>query len=324
MTGGLAKLTERKGMPRGRRNVRDYGIVVAFLLLFIGLSLATRTFLTQQNLVNLLDQQAIFAVLACGATLAIVTGVFDLSISAILALSAIISVSVAGVAGTPVGFAAGIATGAVLGIINGVVVHYGKVNAFIATLASSIVFRGLALVISGGNTLKTSADGYDIFGVRSPIFGMTYSSVVMIAVAIVTAILLAKTVYGRSLYAVGGNMEAARLSGIRTDVVRVSIFMISGMLAALGGLLVTSRFGTAQANTGIGWELTAIAASVVGGTSILGGEGAIWRAMLGIFILALIGNGMNLLTIDSTFQQVVQGLLILFAVILDQFLRRRR
>ena len=309
---------------RSGRGVRDYGILISFLVLFAVLSLSTSTFLTEQNMANLLDQNAIFGILACAETLCIVSGVFDLSVSASLALSAIVAVSVGQADGSIAGFVAGTATGGLLGLVNGLVVTYGKVNSFIATLATSIIFRGLALVLTGGDIVTTNAGGFGVFGQNSGILGVTQASWLFLAVVLVTGVLLASTTYGRALYAVGGNLEAARLSGLRTGFVRTSVFALSGVLAGMAGLVEASRTSSAQASTGTGWELTAIAATIVGGTSILGGDGAIWRAVVGVFILALIGNGMNLASINSTYQQGVQGLLILFAVLADQLMRRRQ
>ena len=309
---------------RSGRGVRDYGILISFLVLFAVLSFSTSTFLTEQNMANLLDQNAIFGILACAETLCIVSGVFDLSVSASLALSAIVAVSVGQADGSIAGFVAGTATGGLLGLVNGLVVTYGKVNSFIATLATSIIFRGLALVLTGGDIVTTNAGGFGVFGQNSGILGVTQASWLFLAVVLVTGVLLASTTYGRALYAVGGNLEAARLSGLRTGFVRTSVFALSGVLAGMAGLIEASRTSSAQASTGTGWELTAIAATIVGGTSILGGDGAIWRAVVGVFILALIGNGMNLASINSTYQQGVQGLLILFAVLADQWMRRRQ
>ena len=309
---------------RSGRGVRDYGILISFLVLFAVLSFSTSTFLTEQNMANLLDQNAIFGILACAETLCIVSGVFDLSVSASLALSAIVAVSVGQADGSIAGFVAGTATGGLLGLVNGLVVTYGKVNSFIATLATSIIFRGLALVLTGGDIVTTNAGGFGVFGQNSGILGVTQASWLFLAVVLVTGVLLASTTYGRALYAVGGNLEAARLSGLRTGFVRTSVFALSGVLAGMAGLVEASRTSSAQASTGTGWELTAIAATIVGGTSILGGDGAIWRAVVGVFILALIGNGMNLASINSTYQQGVQGLLILFAVLADQLMRRRQ
>lgn len=311
-------------MGRVRHGAREYSILAIFLVLFITLSLATSTFLTQQNLVNLLDQAAIVGILTCGATLCIIAGIFDLSLSAVLAVSAIFAVSVTNQVGTGAGFFVGILVGAGLGLVNGLVVNYVKVNSFIATLATSIVYRGFAVVITGGQIVYTESEPFRVFNEPSAVFGITIGSWLFIAMGIVSALLLTRTTFGRSLYAIGGNAEAARLSGIRTKLVGTLVMTISGGLAGMAGLIAASRASSAQASMYTGLELTAIAATVIGGTSIMGGEGTIWKAVMGVFILLLIGNGFNLLGIDATYQQVVQGILILLAVGVDQILRRRR
>jgi ribose transport system permease protein len=311
-------------LRRAQGRAGNYGIFVIFLVLFVALAFATATFLTRQNMVNLLDQTAIVGILTCAATLCIVSGVFDLSMSAVLAVSAIVTVQVSNQYGMAAGFTAGILVGAGLGLVNGVVVNYMQVNSFIATLATSIVFRGLAVVITGGAIVSTEDMSFLVFNRPSPVLGITWGSWLFIGVAVASGLLLSRTTYGRALYAVGGNREAARLSGIRTKVVSTLVMTLSGSLAATAGLIAASRSGSAQASMYTGLELSAIAATVVGGTSILGGEGTMGRAVVGILILALIGNGFNLLGIDPTYQLVVQGLLILVAVGADQLLRRRR
>lgn len=307
--------------------LRDYGIVFALVALVAALSLSTDTFLTKGNLVNLLDQAVVVGLLTCGMTLCIICGVFDLSASAVLAVSAIVAVLVTKGAGVPAGFAAAIATGALLGAVNGVVVMASRVHSFITTLALSIVYRGLALVIAGATIVypyERQLKSFQGLGGPSVLGGITVASLLLVAVAIVCGVLLARTTLGRCIYAVGGNPQAAWLSGIRVGAVRVAAFTISGICAALAGLVLASRGGSAQADLGTLLELTAIAATVIGGTSILGGEGAIWRGMAGVLILTLIGNGFNLLGWDTTYKQVVEGLLILGAVSLDQILRHRR
>lgn len=311
-------------LRQARGRARDYGIVVSFVVLFVALSFATTTFLTQQNMVNLLDQTAIVGILTCAATLCIVSGVFDLSLSAVLAVSAIVTVQMTNHFGMAAGFTAGILAGAGLGFVNGVVVNYMQVNSFIATLATSIVYRGLAVVITAGQIVATPSKSFLVFNKASPVFGITWGSWLFIGVAVSSGLLLSRTTYGRALYAVGGNREAARLSGIRTRVVSTLVMTLSGSLAATAGLIGASRAASAQASMYTGLELSAIAATVVGGTSILGGEGTMGRAVVGVLILALIGNGFNLLGIDPTYQLVVQGVLILLAVGADQLLRRRR
>lgn len=318
--------------PQGRRAdrsrlVRDYGIVFSIAVLALLLSVSTDTFLTAGNLRNLIDQMAVVGIVACGATLCIISGVFDLSSSAMLAVSAITGVFATQAFGVGVGFVAAVAVGGLLGLVNGLIVTGIGVHSFIATLASSIVFRGLAVLLTSGSIvypLTHQMDSFRVLNYRVNPGGLTLASWLFIAVLAVTWFLLSRTTFGRELFAVGGNAEAARLSGISVTRVRVLALVISGVTASLAGLILASRGGSAQASLGSGLELTAIAATVVGGTSIMGGEGAIWRAGAGVLILQLFSNGFNLLGWDTTYQQVLTGALILIAVSIDQLLRRRR
>jgi ribose transport system permease protein len=316
-----------KGEAQQRRGVRlrDYGILAALVAIVIALSLSTNTFLTSGNLVNLLDQVAVVGLLATGATVCILSGVFDLTASASLALSAILGVQVVQHTNVLVGFVAAIVAGAVLGLITGTVVVRSGVNSFIATLALSIIYRGLAVVVTAGAILYPLRDQAEQFGMLTwpSLFGLTSATIVFVVVVGIIAVVVAATTFGRRVYAVGGNAEAARLSGIRVGSVHVSAYMISGVCSALAGLILASRAGSAQSSMATGVELTAIAAAVIGGTSILGGEGAVWRGVVGALILTLIGNGFNLLGWNTTYQQVVQGVLILLAVGVDRWLRRR-
>ena len=305
-----------------RLDFRDYGIVYAFLALFIALSLASSSFLQFQNMSNILDQWSAIGLLACGETLCIIAGVFDLSVGANVSVSGVVACKVANASSPTLGLLSGVATGLGLGIINGIVIDRTRINSFIGTLATSIVYSGFAIVITGGLIQTVLNPDFGIIGQES-LWGITYTGWVWIIFALVTGFLLSRTVFGRYVYATGGNAEAARLSGIRVGMLRGSCFAISGLAAGLAGVLLASRTQSAAANLGTGMELTAISAAVVGGTSIMGGEGAIWRAVLGTLLLAIIGNGFNLLNIDTTYQQIVQGGLILLAVAADQLARRR-
>ncbi|MFG1876121.1 ABC transporter permease [Sphaerisporangium sp. NPDC049003] len=307
--------------------LHDFGIVLTVVVIVVALSLTTQTFMTTGNLVNLLDQAAVIGLLACAATLVIISGAFDLSITAVLAVSAIVAVVVTTHAGVPAGMAAGVLTGGVLGAINGLVVISVKVHSFIATLALSIMYRGLAVILTAGAIVypqESRLASFQALGWPTVLGGITAASLLFLLVAAVCWVVLARTTFGRRIYAVGGNEEAARLSGIRVGAVRVAVFAISGVCAALAGLILASRGGSAQAGMATGMELTAIAAAVVGGTSVLGGEGAIWRGLIGVLLITLIGNGFNLLGWDTIYQQVVQGALILGAVSFDRLLRGRR
>ncbi|GID30510.1 ABC transporter permease [Paractinoplanes brasiliensis] len=312
-------------MSRLAFRMRDYGIVAALVIIVIALSLSTDTFLTSGNLVNLLDQTAVLGLLATGATICIISGVFDLTASATLALSAIIGVQVGRVTDVYVGFAAAVVAGALLGFVTGTVVVRSGVNSFVGTLATSLVYRGLAVMVTGGAIVYPLTASAENFGMLTwpSLFGLTSATIMFVVVVAILGVVVSRTTFGRRLYAVGGNAEAARLSGIRVGSIHVTAFMISGVCSALAGLILASRAGSAQSTMATGMELTAIAAAVVGGTSILGGEGAVWRALVGALLLTLIGNGFNLLGWDTIYQQVLQGLLILFAVTMDRWLRKR-
>ncbi|MDR3069736.1 MAG: ABC transporter permease [Propionibacteriaceae bacterium] len=306
-----------------RQRSRDFGIVFAALVLVVILSVSTKTFLTPGNMVNLLDQVIVVGIFACAVTVPMIAGVFDLSMSSIAALSAICGIYAINSLGLFAGVLASVLVGTFLGLLNGLAVTYGRVNSFIATLASSMVFVGVATVLTNGQIVRSDDLSLQVLSRPSELLGITWGSLVFILIAVLAGILIAKTVYGRNLYAVGGNPAAAAISGISVVKTHITAFMISGALSAVAGLVLASRALSAQPATGKGLEFTAIAAAVIGGVSLNGGSGAIWRSVLGVFLLQLIGNGFNLLGAPTIFQQVVQGALILFAVSLDQFLRAR-
>jgi ribose transport system permease protein len=223
------------------------------------------------------------------------------------------------------GFIGALLIGAALGTVTGLIVVGTKVNSFIGTLAVSIIYRGLAIVITGGAIVAPLPEQLFAFQTWTwpSLFGLTAGSVLMLAMTAVLGIVLWRTTFGRRIYAVGGNLEAARLSGIRTGTIHVAVFAISGVCSAMAGMILASRAGSAQPAMAIGVELTAIAAVVIGGTSILGGQGAMWRAFAGVMILTVISNGFNLLHWDTTYQQVVTGVLILVAVAADGLFFRK-
>lgn len=311
------------GAPAGRlaARLRDYGVLATFLVLFVVLSVTADAFLTKDNLLNILDQWAPVGIVACAATLVIIAGGFDLSAGAIAALAGILGTKIAASGHIELGILAGIGAGAALGVVNGVLVTVGRVNSFIGTLASSIVLRGVALTATAGALITVSDQGFTKLGLGR-FLGIPYTVWILALFFVLSWFALASTTFGRYVRASGGNAEAARLSGVRVNLVRASTFVVSGLAAGVAGMILASRGGTAQPDAAAGLELTAIAAVVIGGTSILGGRGAVWRTMVGLLILALIGNGFTLLGLDSTYQQIVQGAIIIAAVMLDAWLRR--
>jgi ribose transport system permease protein len=304
--------------------LRDYGIVFAFVALFVTLSLASDVFLKRQNFMNILDQWSAVGIIAVGSTLVFIAGGFDLSISAVYALSGIIAAKSANSLGVAPGILLGCLIGLGVGVVNGIIVTVGRINPFMATLASSLMIRGLALAVSGGFLVRVADEkGFDVIG-RGEFLDAKYSVYLFAGVILVAGLLLHRTTYGRYMYASGGNAEAARLSGVRVNLVRASTYAISGLCAGIGGMIVASRVNTGQADAGIGLEFDAIAAVVIGGTSILGGAGAIWRTVVGVLMLAMIQNGFNLLEVDAVYQRIIYGAIIIGAVGIDAWSRRAR
>jgi ribose transport system permease protein len=301
--------------------IRDYGVVCAFAALFVALSISTPNFLTRSNLENLLSQQSPTIIAATAATLVVIAGGFDLSIGALAAVSGILAGQLAAAVGAPAAILGAIAAGAALGCFNGAIATRGRINSLIGTLATSYVFRGLATVIAGG-VIVNLADGTFISLGQGYSLGMPVSILIMICVAVAAQVVLSTTTYGRRLFAVGANPEAARLSGIRVDAVRASTFVLSGAAAGLAGVLMASQVATAQASDATGLEFTVLAGIVVGGTGITGGRGAVWRTVLGVVFIALIDNGFTLLGIDPIYSQIVKGAVILAAVGFDAWTKR--
>ncbi len=304
------------------RIARDYAIVVSFVALFIVLALASDVFLTSTNLLNLLEQNAPVGIIAVAVTFVLITGEFDLSVGAIYVLTGVLAAQWAEALGVWPALLAAVACAAAMGLVNGLLIAYAKVDSFVCTLATSLMVAGASLAITKG-FVKTVADpDFSTLG-DGELLGVTYSIWIFGLVAVVFGFVLARSKFGRWLFAVGGNPEAARLSGINTRGVRVAAFALSGLAAGVAGAIVASRTGQGQAGDGLSVTLFAFAAVVVGGTSVLGGRGAIWRTVLGVLLLAMIVNGFNLLSVDPIYQQIVQGAIILLAVAADSLSRRQ-
>ena len=305
--------------------VRDYGVVIAFIALFVTLSISSPVFLTWANMKNLAFQTAPVGIIAVGGTLVFIAGGFDLSVGAISGFAGIAAADIFNTTG--IGLWGSLILGALVGLGfglgNGLLVTLGRVNAFIATLATSIVINGLGQVVTHGNLVSVSADRFTTLGLGSEL-GINDPVFVWLAFALLAGFLLSRTAWGRYIFATGGNAEAARLSGVRVNVVRASAFAFSGLAAGIAGVILTSEVQTAQWNANTGIEFDAITAIVLGGTSLLGGEGAIWRTLVGAFFLQMIGNGFNLLGTTPELQYVIKGLILAAAVSLDAWARRRR
>ena len=319
--GGGAQLRDRLDADR----VRGLGILLPFIALFVALSFASSAFLTNVNLLEILDQQSSTLIVAAAGTLVLVAGGIDLSVGAIYTLAAVTAAHFGLVTNAWLAMALGIAVGALVGLCNGLIVTILRINSLITTLATSFVVSGVAALVTSGNLIVLF--NKPAFGqlAQTVFLGVKTSVWVMLIPVIGLGLLLARTTAGRYMYAVGGNSEAARLAGVRVDATRVLTFLLSGTAAGLAGVIDTSRVLSASASTqGTSLAFTVLAGVVVGGTSILGGDGAVWRTVVGILFIALIGNGYILLGLDALYEQITLGLLLIGAVSLDVWSRRRR
>jgi ribose transport system permease protein len=253
-------------------------------------------------------------------TLVILLGGIDLSAGSVLALSSVIIASLL-TSGMPAGLAtlAGLVAGGLMGLVNGLVISKGKVAPFIATLGSMTVLRGLALVLSNGSPLSSfNSDFFSLLGGGYVARLVPIPVVLMLVMFAIFWVLLRKTVFGRHIYATGGNAESAKLSGVKVDRIQLYVYTISGVMAALAGVVLTSRLNSAQPTAGTGYELDAIAAVVLGGTSLTGGRGWIFGTLVGALLIGVLNNGLNLLDVSSFYQQVIKGGVILLAVLIDR------
>ncbi|AKC74992.1 MULTISPECIES: ABC transporter permease [Staphylococcus] len=293
---------------------------IGLILLIIVVSILNPSFLDLSNLLNLLRQISINGLIAFGMTFIILTGGIDLSVGSILALSsAFIALMITSGVDPIIALIIGVLIGFVLGAVNGLLVTKGNMAPFIATLATMTIFRGLTLVITDGNPITNLGDSYlfQLFG-KGYFIGIPVPAVTMIIVFVILLIILQKTTFGRHTYAIGGNEVAAKISGIKVNKIKFLIYGISGLMSALAGGILTSRLNSAQPTAGTSYELDAIAAVVLGGTSLTGGKGRIVGTLIGVLIIGVLNNGLNLLGVSSFYQQVVKGVVILIAVLIDR------
>lgn len=301
----------------------NLGIIVAFLVLCVFLSVFPKTsgsFFTRQNIFNVLRQISTNLFLTCGMTMVIILGGIDLSVGSIIALSGCISAGCVARYNLPLPIALlmGLLVGLLVGMFNGAVISKTTIPAFIVTLATMNIAKGLAYVYTGGSPVRVVTKEWQFLG--AGYVGIFPTPVViLVIVLIITAIIMNKTKMGRHMYAVGGNQQAAEFSGIKVEKVKFFVHAFSGLMAGLAGIVLASRMYSGQPTAGDGAEMDAIAAVVVGGTSMAGGSGKIGGTIIGGLIIGVLNNGLNLLNVNSFWQYVVKGVVILLAVFLDYF-----
>ena len=307
-------------------NIRTFiarnGALVGLVFLCLVLAFATPAFLTGANLLNVGIQASTIAILAFGETFAIVAAGIDLSVGAVAAFSSMVVAYTGASLGMPAWLTVivGVLAGAFFGALSGIANAFLKLPSFIATLATMSIARGLTLVISDGRPISTSGL-VNFFG--STVLGIPVPIVTMIIMGVIAAVILNFTSIGRSIYAVGGNMEASRLSGIPVHKTQIIVFVLSGIFAAVAGLVIAGRLHSVQPQAASGYEMDAIASTVIGGASLSGGKGKISGTFVGAILLAVIRNGLNILNVSSFWQQVVIGLVIAIAVSIDTLRRKQ-
>ncbi|MBO3321516.1 ribose ABC transporter permease [Clostridium perfringens] len=305
-----------------KANISKYKFLIGLVLLCIVITIVTPNFLSVSNITNVFTQVSVNAIIAIGMTFVILTGGIDLSVGSTLAISSAVGASIVKSTGNVfLAIIVAAVIGIAVGLINGLLVSKGKLQAFIVTLATMTIFRGATLVFTDGTPISKLPEAFVKIG-NGKLGFMPIPVIITIIIAIIAVYALSQTRFGRYLYALGGNEDASRLSGINTDKIKTLVYVVSGFASAIAGVIITSRIGSASPNAGTGFELDAIAAVVIGGTSLAGGEGTITGTLIGALIIGVLNNGLNLMNVSPFYQSIVKGLVILIAVLLDKKSRK--
>ncbi|MEJ2549642.1 MAG: ABC transporter permease [Anaerolineales bacterium] len=306
---------------------QEFGVALILLVLVVFLSLYTDTFLTSTNIFNILRAFSWIALSAFGQCMVIITAGIDLSVGSVMGLSGLASAMLlAEGIPVPVAVIGGLVAGLLVGIANGLMITKGKLPPFIATLGTLLMARGLCYGLTGGWPVRELDPSFRYLGQHDiPIgtIGVPLPLIFTLVFATISAVFLNRTVWGYRIYAVGGSETATRLSGINTDSVKIMVYSLCGLLTAIGGVLMTARLGVAAPTAAYGYELDVIAAAVVGGTSLMGGEGTILGVLIGTVVMQVLRNGLVLVGVSAYWLQAVQGLVIVTAIMLDQLRKRR-
>ena len=323
MIAGLSQQKFASGGLKWRVVIQRFSGVFILIALIIFMALSSEYFLTPANLINIVLQTSILAFVAIGVGVTMLTAGIDLSVGSVAALCGAVAAGLMTQNEVAIWFAipAALMVGLLVGLVNGLLIVLGGLAPFIATLATMAIARGLTLVYTQGRPIIIS-DSQFVFIGNGEIFGIPVPVIIMIVFLVVGYLFLAWSKPGRNLYAIGGNEKTAFLAGIQVARGKVLAYLISSFAAAVAGIVLTARLWSAQPTTGTGLELEAIAAAVLGGTSLFGGRGSAWGILVGVLIIGVVSNGLNLLEISSYYQQVIKGLVFIMAVILDMYARK--
>jgi ribose transport system permease protein len=311
-------------MPKSLSTARQFGTLIGLVVLSAVLWALTPHFLTIPNLVNVAQQTSINAVVAVGMTFVILSGGIDLSVGSIVALSGVaLGAALQNVQPVPVALLFALAVGVSCGLVNGALISWGNLPPFIVTLGMMSIARGMALVFTEGRPISGFSEGFRALATGHAGF-VPAPVAIMIVVYLVAHLVLTRTTFGRYVYAIGGNEEATRLSGVRVHLHKTLVYGVAGLMSAVAAIILTARLNSAQPIAGMMYELDAIAATVIGGTSLMGGQGTLVGTLIGALIMGVLRNGLNLLGVSSFLQQIVIGAVIVGAVLVDTMLKRHR
>ncbi|MGF6711398.1 L-arabinose transport system permease protein [Luteibacter sp. W1I16] len=325
-----AAIAATRETPEGRRRallwqiVDDYSLIGIFVVLFAVLSMTVQYFFSWDNVVGLALSVSQIGMVACTMMFCLASRDFDLSVGSTVAFAGVFCAIVSNATGSVViGIGASLVAGALVGFVNGAVIAKLKINALITTLATMEIVRGLAFIASHGQAVGVTSEAFFTLG-SAEFLSLPVPVWVTLACFVVFGVLLNKTIYGRNTLAIGGNPDAARLAGVAVDRVRIAIFLIQGLVAALAGIILASRMTSGQPNAGEGFELNVISACVLGGVSLMGGRASISGVLVGVLIMGTVQNAMSLMNIDAFYQYLVRGAILLIAVLVDQLKNRRQ
>jgi ribose/xylose/arabinose/galactoside ABC-type transport system permease subunit len=302
----------------------ELGIFLSLIALSLVIGFTNSAFFGVDNLMNIIRTSSYIVIIGVGQTLVLILGGFDLSVGSVMGLGGLVSAACMNMLGLGIGLSItlGILAGGAIGLLNGTLVVRAKMPPFIVTLGTLYIARGLVNVITRGRNVFPLADGFEKLG-NGELLGIPFSVIIMVFLLVASTYMLKKTTFGRKIMAIGGNEHTARLSGINIGFIKQIIFVITGMLAAFAGIIITSRMGTGQTNLGTGWELTVVAACIIGGTSTFGGKGSMFGTLIGALIMSVLTNGMVLMRISTYYQNILLGAIIIVAVGLDLYNRRK-
>ncbi len=302
--------------------ISNFILFFVFLLLFFFFSVSTKSFFNTNNFLNILRQSSVIGILAMAMTFVIISGGIDLSVGSILAFAGVVLGSIAKTGNSQwwLGVGAALLCAGLLGLINGILIGKFKVVPFIQTLAMLTIARGLTMLYSDGRPISDLS--HSLTGIAKMNFGIPVVAWIFMVTLILSYFILHHTTFGRSIYAVGGNEKAATISGINTVRVKIRVYMLSGFLCGIAAVILTSRVSSALPRAGVGYEMDAIAAVVIGGASLYGGRGNVWCTLIGVLIINILSNGMDLMNINSYGQQIIKGVIIILAVFLDSVKNR--